>query len=65
METQEQSKVQKYTQNNKVAFVVDDLISANPWAPGGLEVKGIAEILRGDDYVKIVPLKKSSWGLEG
>ena len=48
-----------------MAFVVDDLISANPWAPVGLEVKGIAEILRGDDYVKIVPLKKSRWGLEG
>ncbi len=30
-----------------------------------LEVKGLAEILRGNDYVKIVPLKKSSWGLEG
>ncbi|MGB8024254.1 MAG: hypothetical protein WCF06_08050 [Nitrososphaeraceae archaeon] len=48
-----------------MAFVVDDLLSVNPWAPRGLEVKGLAEILRGNDYVKIVPLKKSSWGLEG
>ena len=24
---------------NKVAFVVDDLISANPWTPVGLEVR--------------------------
>jgi pyridoxamine 5'-phosphate oxidase family protein len=44
-------------QNNKVAFVVDDLISDNPWTPIGLEVKGIAEILRGGDYVKIMPQK--------
>jgi pyridoxamine 5'-phosphate oxidase family protein len=58
-------KFKNILQNNKVAFVVDDLISANPWTPIGLEVKGIAEILREDDYVKIVPLKKSSWGLEG
>jgi hypothetical protein len=31
----------------------------------GLKITGIATILRGSDYVKIVPLKKSSWGLEG
>jgi pyridoxamine 5'-phosphate oxidase family protein len=58
-------KFKNIQQNNKVAFVVDDLLSVNPWAPRGLEVKGLAEILRGNDYVKIVPLKKSSWGLEG
>lgn len=58
-------KFKNILQNNKVAFVVDDLISANPWTPIRLEVKGIAEILRGDDYVKIMPLKESSWGLEG
>jgi len=58
-------KFKNILQNNKVAFVVDDLISDNPWTPIGLEVKGIAEILRGDDYVKICLLKRSSWGLEG
>jgi pyridoxamine 5'-phosphate oxidase family protein len=52
-------------QNSKIAFVVDDLLPVNPWTPRRLEIKGIAEILRGNDYVKIVPLKKSSWGLEG
>jgi hypothetical protein len=40
------------------------LVSVNPWTPRGIEIKGIAEILRGDDYVKIVPKKKSSWGLD-
>ena len=57
-------KFRNILQNNKVAFVVDDLVSVNPWAPRGIEIKGIAEILRGKDYVKIVPFKKSSWGFE-
>jgi len=56
-------KFKNILQNNKVAFVVDDLVSFKPWTPRGLEIKGIAEILRGNDYVKIVPFKKSSWGL--
>ncbi len=43
--------------------MVDDLVSANPWKPGGIEIRGIAEILRGNDYVKIVPMKKLSWGM--
>lgn len=58
-------KFRNILQNNKVAFVVDDLVSVNPWTPRGVEIKGIAEILRGNDYVKIVPFKKSSWGFEG
>lgn len=52
-------KFKNIQQNNKVAFVVDDLLSVNPWAPRGLEVKGLAEILRGNDYVKIVPLNQA------
>jgi pyridoxamine 5'-phosphate oxidase family protein len=56
-------KFKNILQNNKVAFVVDDLVSVNPWKPRGIEIKGIAEILRGNDYIKIVPIKKSSWGM--
>ena len=50
-------KFRNIRQNNKIALVVDDLVSVNPWTPRGIEIKGIAEILRGDDYVKIVPKK--------
>ncbi len=57
-------KFKNILQNNKVSFVVDDLVSVKPWTPRGIEIRGIAEILRGNDYVKIVPLKKSSWGLQ-
>ncbi|MDQ6724030.1 MAG: PPOX class F420-dependent oxidoreductase [Thermoproteota archaeon] len=56
-------KFKNMLQNNKVAFVVDDLISVKPWSPRGIEIRGIAEILRGNDYVKILPHKKVSWGL--
>jgi len=55
-------KFKNILKNNKVAFVVDDLISITPWKPRGIEIRGIAEILRGSDYVKIVPFKKLSWG---
>ncbi len=58
-------KFKNILQNNKVAFVIDDLVSINPWKPRGIEIKGIAEILRGNDYVRIIPSKKSSWGLNG
>src|SRR5437870_10950798 len=31
--------------NAKVAFVVDDLASVQPWAPRGIEIRGTAEVL--------------------
>jgi pyridoxamine 5'-phosphate oxidase family protein len=60
---------QKYVnimRNNKVAFVVDDLVSIRPWKARGIEIRGYAEPYRtGDDPVlRIVPTKKASWGLE-
>jgi len=47
----------------KVAFVVDDLVSVDPWRVSGVEIKGIAEISKrnGHKSVKITPFKKSSW----
>ncbi|MGB6671365.1 MAG: PPOX class F420-dependent oxidoreductase [Candidatus Nitrosopolaris sp.] len=60
-------KFRNILQNNKVAFVVDNLVSVDPWSVSGVEIKGIAEINKrdGNEYVKITPLRKSSWGLEG
>lgn len=60
-------KFRNIRQNNKVAFVVDNLVSVDPWRVSGVEIKGIAEITKrnGNEYVKITPLRKSSWGLEG
>jgi len=56
-------KFRHILKNNKVAMVVDDLVSINPWVPRGIEIRGITEILRGEDYVRIIPVKKTSWGL--
>ena len=60
-------KFRNIRQNNKVAFVVDNLVSVDPWRVSGVETKGIAEITKrnGHESVKITPLKKSSWGIEG
>ena len=60
--------------NPKVAFVVDDLASINPWRPRGIEIRGEAEVLetggeqimRGFDpeMFRIKPKRVVSWGLD-
>jgi pyridoxamine 5'-phosphate oxidase family protein len=62
--------------NPKVALVVDDLESVNPWTPRGIEIRGHAELH--DDggkerfggegwdsaWFAIVPQRIISWGIE-
>jgi pyridoxamine 5'-phosphate oxidase family protein len=61
--------------NPKVAIVIDDLASVNPWTPRGIEVRGTAELHesggtekfgRGWDeaWVRILPERIISWGVE-
>jgi pyridoxamine 5'-phosphate oxidase family protein len=57
--------------NRKVSLVVDDLERAQPWAPRGVKVHGIAEIVeraghlgRGV-YLAIRPDRYWSWGIDG
>jgi pyridoxamine 5'-phosphate oxidase family protein len=61
--------------NPKVAAVIDDLLSVNPWTPRGLEVRGTAELHqsggverfgRGWDeaWIRIIPERVVSWGIE-
>lgn len=61
--------------NARVAIVIDDLVSVNPWTPRGIEVRGIAELHdsggaarfgRGWDeaWALIVPERVNSWGIE-
>jgi pyridoxamine 5'-phosphate oxidase family protein len=53
--------------NERVAFVVDDLVSVNPWKVRGVEVRGKAEPLVSKDgvtIIRIIPLNIRSWGLE-
>src|SRR5919112_724901 len=38
-------KYQDVQRNPRVAFLVDDMESVNPWRPRGIEVRGEAEVL--------------------
>jgi len=62
--------------NRKVAFVVDDLESVNPWTPRGIEIRGHAELhdQGGDErfggggwdpvWLAVVPQRIISWGID-
>ncbi|HKX14629.1 MAG TPA: hypothetical protein VJN19_05510, partial [Propionibacteriaceae bacterium] len=58
----------------KVAFVVDDLASVNPWRVRGIEIRGEADVLDtggtelgpgfDPEMFRITPKRIVSWGLE-
>src|SRR5580658_8480626 len=59
--------------NPKVAFVVDDLASVDPWVVRGVEIRGVAEALggvaapmaqMGDDVIRVHPKRIISWGVD-
>ncbi len=53
--------------NDRVAFVVDDIVSTHPWKVRGVEVRGKAEPVvskGGVRAIRIIPLNIRSWGLE-
>ncbi len=67
-------KFRDLKQNPNIAFVVDDLVTVNPWAPRGLEVRGRAELFEegGEKFgpgwdkawIRIVPERIVSWGID-
>jgi pyridoxamine 5'-phosphate oxidase family protein len=60
--------------NPRVAFVVDEIVSTDPWRIRGIEVRGRAEVLstggkdRGSSFdhemIRIRPQRIISWGIE-
>jgi pyridoxamine 5'-phosphate oxidase family protein len=70
------TKYKNVQKNPRVALVVDDLKSVNPWEPRGIRIYGIADIVTRQDgymqqtdhpsikYIRIRPLKKWSWGID-
>ncbi len=66
-------KFRDVQRNPRVAFVVDDLASVDPWRPRGIEIRGEAEIIRAggkdvmphfdDEMFRIKPARIFSWGL--
>ncbi len=66
-------KFRNVQRNPSAAFVVDDLVSTNPWVVRGVELRGSAEALvdvdpprRGmsREVIRITPLWIGSWGLD-
>ena len=63
----QQEKTNKYKNvangNSKVALVIDDLESVNPWKPRGIKIHGSAEIVERQGqlgtapYLKVTPEK--------
>jgi pyridoxamine 5'-phosphate oxidase family protein len=67
-------KFRDVRRNPRVAFVVDDLQSTEPWRPRGIEIRGRAEAFEeggerfGDGWdsawIRVVPERIVSWGLD-
>jgi pyridoxamine 5'-phosphate oxidase family protein len=58
--------------NGKAAFVVDDIVSFDPWSVRCLEIRGVAEALSGhtppnsylsSEVIRIHPRRIISWGM--
>ncbi len=68
-------KYRDVQKNPRVAFVVDDVESVQPWKVRGIEVRGEAEILTSGgqalgpgfaaEMFRIRPKRIVSWGIEG
>jgi pyridoxamine 5'-phosphate oxidase family protein len=68
-------KYRDVQRNPRVALIVDDLASVDPWRPQGIEVRGEAEVLSSGgealgpgfapDMFRIRPRRIVSWGIMG
>lgn len=60
--------------NPRVAFVVDDLASTDPWRPRAIEIRGRAQTFTeggerlgpgfGPAWIRITPIRVIAWGLD-
>jgi len=65
-------KFRNLATNQRVAFVVDDLASIQPWRPRMVEIRGHAEALRDHEYgpgfsseiIRVYPDRVISFGLD-
>ncbi|MBA3310243.1 MAG: PPOX class F420-dependent oxidoreductase [Nocardioidaceae bacterium] len=62
-------KFRNIDRDPRVAFVVDDLASLDPWHVRGVEVRGTAQALPAtggaDPVIRVTPTRIISWGLDG
>jgi pyridoxamine 5'-phosphate oxidase family protein len=70
------TKYKNILKNKKVAVVIDDLKTVDPWDPRGIRIYGIADIVTRQggymdqtghaehQYIRILISKKWSWGID-
>src|SRR5215475_3792446 len=70
------TKYKNILKNNKVAVVIDDLKTVDPWDPRGIRIYGVADVITRQggymdqtghtehQYIRILPIKKWGWGIE-
>lgn len=60
-------KYRNIAANGRVAFVVDDLASVQPWRPRCVEIRGTAQALAAEDgrppLIRITPARVISFGI--
>jgi pyridoxamine 5'-phosphate oxidase family protein len=62
---QKTKKFQDVKRTGRAAAVIDDLLSANPWRPRGIEVRGRAEAVNDPvALIRLYPERVVSWGIE-
>ena len=57
-------KYRNVADNGRVAFVVDDLRSRDPWRVRCLEVRGTAEVVPAGEMIRIHPKRIISFGID-
>ena len=63
-ELEQSKKFRDVVRNGRVAIVIDDLESTDPWRPRGIEIRGSADaIARPTPLIQIHPERIVSWGL--
>jgi pyridoxamine 5'-phosphate oxidase family protein len=64
-ELERTKKFRDVARSERVALVVDDLASTDPWRPRGIEVRGRGEaIAMPTPLIRIHPERIVSWGIE-
>jgi pyridoxamine 5'-phosphate oxidase family protein len=70
------TKYKNILKNSKVAVVIDDLRTLDPWDPRGIRIYGMADSVERQGgymdqtghteqrYIRIRPIKKWSWGID-
>jgi pyridoxamine 5'-phosphate oxidase family protein len=65
-ELERSKKFRDVARTGRVAIVIDDLASTDPWRPRGIEVRGRGEaIALPTPLIRIHPERIVTWGLDG